>query len=120
MLSIFPSLLSYQQFAPFIIRLTLGVIFVHWAIVSLRKKGGFGTEKAVSLGELIAGILLIVGLYTQVASLFIAIDMIVKLVSEISKKQFLNDGVNYYLILLILAISLMVTGAGILAYDLPL
>ena len=70
--------------------------------------------------EGVAGILLVIGLWTQVAALVVFVDLVIRLVERIMKKAFLTDGVNYYLVLLVMAISLMVTGAGWIAFDLPL
>ncbi len=120
MLSIFPSLLSWGEVSPLLIRLALGLVFVHWAYVAFRKHGADSQTKIISIIEGIAGLLIVVGLWTQVATLILAIDLVVRLIKKIQAKSFLTDGVNYYLILLILSLSLLVTGAGILSVDLPL
>ena len=120
MLSVFPSLLTWGQASPFIIRLTLGAVFIFWAYRSFRKQPSDAKAKLIGLIEGIAGILLVIGTWTQVAALVAIIDLLVRLVERVTKKAFLSDGVNYYLILLVLALSLMVTGAGFLARDLPL
>lgn len=120
MLSIFPSLLTWQLFAPLLMRLTLGTVIVFEAYRAYSKRSISLQQKILSLVEVLAGILLIIGLWTQVAALFIAIDLIIRLAYKIKSKKFLNDGVNYYLILLVMAISLLVTGAGFLAFDMPL
>jgi uncharacterized membrane protein YphA (DoxX/SURF4 family) len=77
-------------------------------------------QKAIGIIEGVAGILLVIGLWTQVAALVVFVDLVIRLVERIMKKAFLTDGVNYYLVLLVMAISLMVTGAGWIAFDLPL
>ncbi len=121
MLTIFPSLLAFEQFAPTIIRLTLAVILIHWAYKSLAvdpKK--FTIMKGVHTIEGIAGILLFIGLWTQLAAFIVIVDMLIKLYQKVSKRAFLTDGVNYYFIMFILALSLLVTGAGAFAIDLPL
>lgn len=131
MLSLFPSLLSYQQLSPFIVRVTLGAVFVFWAYRTFRNKNGnlFAASaltsspvnmKIIAIVEAAAGILLVVGLWTQVAALVAAIDLLIRLIERVKNRAFLTDGVNYYLILLVMALSLLVTGAGRLAFDLPL
>ena len=120
MLSAFPTLLSYNQLSPLLIRVVLGAIFVFWAYKTLRHFDSKMDKKAVALIEGIAGILLIIGLWTQVAALVIAVDLLVRLILKVMKKSFLTDGVNYYMVLLIMAVSLIVTGAGWIAFDLPL
>lgn len=119
-LSLFPSLLTYQQAAPLIIRIILAAVLIHWAYRELKNPVATIHAKGLCLIEGVVGILLFIGLYTQGAALVAAIDLLVRLINRITKKAFLTDGVNYYLILLVLAVSLMLTGAGFYAFDLPL
>ena len=70
--------------------------------------------------EGVAGILMLIGLWTQGAALVIIVDLIIRLVAKIKSRSFLTDGVNYYLFMLVIAISLLLTGPGILSFDLPL
>ncbi|MEA2715585.1 MAG: hypothetical protein QOG91_613 [Candidatus Parcubacteria bacterium] len=118
--SIFPDLLSYGELSPVLIRVVLGLVLVYWAVRASRKGAGDAQKKAVGLVEGIAGVLLLIGLYTQVAAVVAGIDLLIRLGERISKKSFLTDGVNYYLILLVLAVSLLVTGPGWWAFDYPL
>ena len=120
MLSLFPILLSYQQLSPFLIRLTLGAILVYWSYSGLKEKKSSGAKKTLDAAEAVIGILIIIGLWTQAAALVAAIGFIVCLVKKAQARTFLTSGVNYLLILLVLSISLMVTGAGWWAFDLPL
>ena len=120
MLSVFPSLLSLQQLSPLLIRLILGLVIAFEAYRVYSKGSISLQQKSLSILEAIAGILLIIGLWTQIAALFVAIDLIIRLAYKIKSRNFLSDGINYYLILLVLAISLLFTGAGFLAFDMPL
>jgi len=119
MLSIFPYLLSYQQCAPLLLRLTLGAIFLYWAYKNFSVKGEKRNIYKVII-ETVVGVLLVIGLFTQVAALVATIVFVVHIVTKIKKKQFLSDGINYYLILLVISISLILMGPGRLAFDLPL
>jgi len=76
--------------------------------------------KLVGLVEAIAGVLMVIGLWTQLAALVAGIDLVVRIGGRIKARAFLTDGVNYYVVLLVLAISLMVLGAGKMAFDLPI
>ncbi len=116
--SLFFQLLAWNQLSPFLIRLALGAVLLHWSYRALKARGGSGRAKTVGALEGIVGILLVIGLWTQAAALVAAIDLLVRIGERISKKAFLTDGVNYYLILLILALSLLVTGPGFFARDL--
>lgn len=120
MLSAFPALLSYQQTSPLIIRLVLAIILIHWSYRGLRTSDQTRADKVLALAEGLIGLLLLVGLWTQVAALIAAVGLLVCLIRKIRVKAFLTDGVNYALILLVLAISLLVTGPGWIAFDYPL
>ena len=117
MLSLFPTLLSWDQVSPFLIRIVLGAIFLHWAYKAMKHRPVSANKKAVALIEFVTGTLLIIGLWTQAAAIAAGLNLIVRLVERIQKKAFLTDGVNYYLILFVLALSLLVTGPGIWAKD---
>ena len=119
-LSLFPYLLSWSQLSPVLIRLALGFIFIFWSYRGLRGKDVSTGMNAVAGIECVAGVLLIIGLWTQAAALVAAIDLVIRLIERIRNKAFLTDGVNYYLLLLVMALSLMTTGPGFWAFDLPL
>ncbi len=123
MLSVFPSLLSFQSISPFIIRLTLSLIFLFWVYKNLAKPNLFQatpSTKAINLIEGIASLFILIGLFTQVAVAIIIIDLIVRLYTKFKNRALFSDGVNYYFVLLVLAISLLLTGPGFLAFDLPI
>ena len=125
MLSIFPSLFTYSLLSGLILRLTLGLVFLFWGYKRLMSKSEkIGTEKkkitAFGTVKAIIGILLIIGLWTQLAALASAIILIVKLAHKARSKSLFTDGVNYYFILLMISLALLFTGAGALAFDLPL
>lgn len=119
-LSLFPSLLSWSELSPLLIRLVLAAVFIHWSYRGLKNPSATAKTKGIALIEGIAGILLVIGLWTQAAALVAIVDLVIRLVERIQKKAFLTDGVNYYLILLVLALSLLVTGAGWYGFDLRL
>lgn len=118
MLSLFPSLLTYGLLAPFLLRLVLGITVAYFGMRYIRQK----QHTPVTLGmiEIVLGLLLIIGLYTQAAAALVAIILGLKLAKKVATKAFLTNGVNYYLILLVIAVSLLFSGAGVFAFDLPL
>ncbi len=72
------------------------------------------------LTEFLVGAMLLVGLYTQVAAL-VLILMCLKII--IFRKCFMSpyiQGRLFYLLLLVAAFSLFITGAGAFAFDLPI
>ncbi|MEI6396578.1 MAG: hypothetical protein WCO48_00675 [Candidatus Taylorbacteria bacterium] len=117
MLSLFPTLLSWSQVSPLILRIILGAVFLHWAYKALKHRPISNNKKIVALIEFLTGALLILGLWTQAAAIAAGINLIIRLAERMQKKAFLTDGVNYYLILLVLALSLLITGPGIWAKD---
>lgn len=122
MLSIFPSLLSWQLASPLIIRLTLASVLIFWSYRSFskhKKEEPNINKKVVRLIESLCGLLLIVGLWTQLVALIIIIDLIIRLYNKYKDGALFTDGINYYL-LLVLAISLLFTGPGFIAFDLSL
>ncbi len=117
MLSLFPLLLSYSLLAPFLLRLTLAAVFIHRAKTNIRSTG---YEKILGIIEVVGSILLVIGLYTQVTALIFGILLAFFISDKIKQRAFLTNGVNYYLILFVLCLVLLVSGAGSFAIDLPL
>ncbi len=120
MLSIFPSLYQYEMFAPLLLRVVLALVFIHWAYVGYKGQQSSSREKSLTVVEGLAGILLFIGLWTQVATLFIIIDLIIRIIGKIKDRALLTNGINYYLILIVIAISILFLGAGVLAFDMPI
>ena len=120
MLSIFPTLLMLQGFAPLLLRLTLGIIFLMWGKKSFKQNNPNMRAKQIGAIELVLGIFLIIGYLTQLAALGSVILLGILLVQKIRSKAFFTDGVNYYFILFIIAIVILISGSGFIAFDLPL
>jgi uncharacterized membrane protein YphA (DoxX/SURF4 family) len=119
MLSLFPSLLTYEQVAPFLLRITLGCVLIFWSYGKLRSRKNTGMT-IVGTVDGIIGVLLVIGLYVQVAVLVSAVILFFRIIKKIQTRSLFTDGVNYYFILFIISLSLLVLGPGILAFDLPL
>lgn len=121
-LSLFPYLLSHQQLSPFIIRIVLGVTLAYFGYRKMLGQGqsSGSNSKTYGIVEIVVACFLIIGLWTQLAALLNAIILLIKIGFKIKEKKFLTDGVNYYVLLLTMAISLIFTGAGFLAIDYPL
>ena len=134
MLNIFPDLLNYSFFAPLILRVILGLVFVVHGYPKLfggkfGETAGFfesvGIRPAkfwafiVGVVEFFGGIALILGFATQLVALLLAINMLVAIWKVKFRGGFAN-GYEFDLVLLIIALSLMLTGAGAYAIDLPL
>lgn len=133
MLSLFPYLLDFQFYGPAILRLALGTIFlVHgWQklsgdktqfagwLESMKFKPGKFWAWLVTLVEFLGGILLVIGLWTQLAALVLAIEFLVIIFWVQRGKPFVGGREFDFLIFMAL-LALLVLGPGALALDLPL
>ena len=132
MLNIFP----IQFLAPLayaLVRITVGIIFIYLGWEHIKERHTlkkiltlplfpFGIFWAwyISIAEISMGILFILGLFTQITSL-LAILYALKLM--VFRKQFAHPCIPHGLflvLLLVVSISLFITGAGIFALDLPI
>ena len=134
MLNPLPSLLSLGFFAPTILRIVLGLLFVVFGINKLTKqkteKSKFFEKMGLRPGyiftavfgaiELAAGVLLIIGLYTQIAAITAAVISFGAFYTKSRQIELLPESKSYYFILFAISVSLALTGAGALAFDLPL
>jgi uncharacterized membrane protein YphA (DoxX/SURF4 family) len=134
MLSVFPNLFTYSQIAPFILRVVVGVIFLDLGYLKLSKEKTawdmffqtihfrpsslFVTLLAVI--EIVSGAFLIVGYLTQVAALVMAIILFAEAFVELRDGTILKRDIVFYTLLLAICVSLLLTGAGAFAFDLPL
>lgn len=114
MLSLFPQLFIYQEWAPFVLRLAVGFIAIGFGYHKLFKPKEY-RNFAVGLIEFCSGILLIAGFLTQIAAGLIILTMIHEIVRPESEK-------NYKLKILLIAslVAIMLLGPGFLSIDLPL
>jgi len=133
MLNVFPSLLDFSLLAPVILRIVAGLIFVDLGYLKLRKeKARWATLYnsflfqgnllllIIATIEIVGGIMLIIGLYTQIAALLLSILTFMNVSVEFREPSFIRRDFVFYLMLLVITLSLLVTGAGLFAFDLPL
>lgn len=134
MLSVFPTLLIFQFMAPTILRLTLGVIFVNfgWTKIGRQRqdkalffeaigmKPGLTYVWIVGLIEIIIGIFFISGFLTQIASLIAIIILIISIKLKKAHPSSFESSNGYLWLCLIIAVSLIISGPGWMAIDLPL
>lgn len=127
MLNPFPELLTYGLLAPFLIRLFLGVVLVLMAVRHIAPKNAASAEEAsgsrgmrtvLGVVEGAVGLALIVGFYTQVAAIVAALLAASYLASP--KLRAMSTEHVGLKALLVMALSLLLTGAGAFAFDIPL
>jgi uncharacterized membrane protein YphA (DoxX/SURF4 family) len=134
MLNPFPELLNYSLLAPFLLRVVVGLIFVDLGLLKFKseKERWMTTFNTLNLRpadfllplyaslQIIGGVLLIIGLWTQVAALAFVIFTGMELYVEWGAKEILKRDIVFYLLIFIISLSLLLTGAGTYAIDLPL
>lgn len=132
-LSIFPQLLDWQFFGPFFLRLALGFIFlahgyqklandkaqfVGW-LESMKFRPGKFWAWSVTAVEFLGGIALVLGLFTQLAALILAIQFLV-IILWFKRGQKFAGGWEFDFLILLALLALLVLGPGAWAFDLPL
>jgi uncharacterized membrane protein YphA (DoxX/SURF4 family) len=76
--------------------------------------------KIVGAIDVIGGLMLLVGAYTQIAALAFVILFGAELYIEYKDKSILRRDFTFYLLVVSIAISLLLSGAGAYAFDIPL
>ena len=134
MLNPFPDLLSYSLLAPFILRLVVGLVFIDLGFLKFRseKERWLASFETLHLRpadlfvylygflQIAGGLLLLIGLWTQVAALAFAIFTGIELYIESSAREVLKRDIVFYLLVFTISLSLLFTGAGAYAFDIPL
>lgn len=132
--NLFPELFTLSLFAPFILRLVLGFIFLNLGSLKLgREKKGWissldllGWKPAgffvgvLGIVEILGGLLLIAGAYTQLVALILGVIALAELFIEYREESVLKRDFVFYLLLASICASLLLTGAGLWAVDIPL
>lgn len=134
MLNPFPDLLNYALLAPFLLRVVLGLVFIDLGVLKFRgeKRRWITTFEALRLRpartfvplygalQVAGGVLLLIGLWTQVAALVFALFTFSELYVEWTEGDVLKRDLSFYLFLFVISVSLLLTGAGAFAFDIPL
>lgn len=134
MLNVFPELFTYNLLAPFILRLVAGFIFINLGTLAFRNEKkrweiSLATLKIPKpklankiLGglEVVGGLMLVFGFYTQLAALLLALFTFVESYIEYKDPEILKRNFIFYVMLLAITLSLLFSGAGFFAIDLPM
>jgi uncharacterized membrane protein YphA (DoxX/SURF4 family) len=132
--SIFPELFTYSFLVPLILRLTLGLIFINLGYLKLAKeKNGWLMLlrflkipqakfwlSIFGILEILGGIMLVVGLYVQGVALFFTIIGLISFAVESREESLLRRDFVFYFLTLAITVCLLVSGAGMMAFDMPL
>lgn len=114
MLSLFPQLFTYQELAPFILRLAAGFIAVSFGYPSLFKPSE-RLRFTFGIANCCAGVLLLVGFLTQLAAIFAILATILEPYLLGTEKKY-----RFQIILIAVLVALMLLGPGLFSIDLPL
>lgn len=134
MLNPFPELLDFNILAPTLIRITIAVYFISFGWSKLTKEKVHKTTFFESIGlkparmyvttlgvlQLIAGVCLILGVFTQVVAIICATISLVSYIVKKRHSEMLFVHASVYALLFIMSLSLVFTGAGLPAIDWPL
>ncbi len=134
MLSIFPELLPYGLLAPTIVRIIIGVVLVIFGLVTLftgrakiskklsESKYPFANFVPWPLGIilLVTGGFLIVGFLTQVVAIVGAYLFFNLMLIDRGSEKIFHQGNIFYIAMILISLSLLFSGAGAFAVDLPL
>ncbi|MEX0652200.1 MAG: DoxX family protein [Candidatus Paceibacterota bacterium] len=134
MLSIFPSLLIFGIFAPFILRVVVGAYLLHigWGHLTTQREtlveklyARLGSPTTIfivfgGLFEVVLGLFLIAGFLTQVMALLGGLYALKLLWFKKEFPVLVPHERIFYILLFAIFLSLLLTGAGAPAVDLPL
>lgn len=116
-LNTFPLLLDFGRLAPFILRITIGIFIIYLGRERQRR------DSVLSYVYYLCGLFLVGGYYTQLASIVgIAIIKFNFYIDHwINRKNKPVTTEHYFLYILtgMILISLIITGAGLWAFDMP-
>ncbi len=117
--AVFGELLNFQILAPFLLRITIGLFIVY--LGSKRYKKDYNYSAILYLAS---GALLILGFYTQIAALVgiavLKLDFYLDFWRNRNTAPIPQNQKILYVVLIVILISLLLTGPGFLAFDLPL
>lgn len=111
LLNVFPELLFLSFFAPLLLRVVAGIVFISYTI----RKRTCWSERFRDIVFLLGGILLVAGAWTQVAALVLVTFLIVGFFLKEKQVSLASRA-----LLIAICLSLILTGAGVLAIDYPL
>lgn len=129
MLNPFPDLLALGFVAPTLLRLAVAVALFYLAykqyarrqeIAALRPSVGASLTWGAIVFNTLAGLMLVVGYYTQVAALLVVLGEAYGLWANKRYPSVVILPNSAVILLIVIALSLLLSGAGAFAQDLPL
>lgn len=130
MLNIFP-IQFLALFAYMILRVGTGLILMHLGLTHIRNRHTLASSLpnmprpavilwCLGLLEILVATMLVLGFLTQLGALLIATMSLVCIITHNRFGSTAIPGKSFYLLLLFVSLSLLITGAGAFAFDLPI
>ena len=132
MLNTFPNLLVLGFFAPTLLRVAVACLFFYASYSAYKHRDAAAHLRFPLIGEaswaggftvliyIAFGLMLLLGYYTQIAALLAGLTSIKGLFFCKRFGPLFPYSRSTYLLILIICLSLLATGAGAMAFDLPL
>ena len=133
-LTTFPDLLTFSAFSPFILRMVLGFVVINLGFLKLSGEKLAWQKlfetihiyparifvKILAIVEIVGGIALIAGAYTQLTAIIFSALFFCEAVLEYREPVLEKRNLTFYMLMFAISLSLIFLGAGALAFDLPL
>lgn len=133
MLSVFPILLSYSFGVSLVFRVAIGAIFLFSGYKNLSEKKSNSSVVAIefknvtkewlwaiTITEVLGALLLIAGLFTQIASIALSIIILASIIRTHKKTEAFSSEQSFLILLLLITLSLLFLGPGFYSFDLPI
>lgn len=135
MLNTFPELLNYSLLSPTLLRWVLAFVLITTAVEILKpsKRALFAAYFSskdyplanflpwkFGIAQIILGVFFFFGMFTQIAALISVYTLFALFFIENRAERILPHTSAFYLLMIVIALSLLFTGAGAFAVDLPL
>jgi putative oxidoreductase len=130
-LNTFPNLLTFGVLSALILRVVLGFIVIDLGYLKLSKEKSrwqnlfeliyFNPSKyfvkIVALVEIIGGLMLLVGAYTQIVAMVFAVAFLCEAILEYREDSLEVRNLPFYVLMFAISLSLIFSGAGAFALD---
>lgn len=122
-----PELLSFTLVAPLLLRIVIGAYFLEQFSTIIHTK--YISKKDIKIKNIfkcligiktLSAMAIITGFYTQIAVLILITTTIIDIVLEKKGGKLKKTKLQLYIFILVILLSLLITGAGFFAIDMPL
>lgn len=135
MLNTFPELLNYSLLSPTLLRLVLAFVLITIGVDMIRPAkralfvAYFSSKEyplanflpwKFGIAQIVLGTFFVLGAFTQISALISLYILFSLFYIENRAEKILPHTSTFYLVMIVIAISLLFTGAGAFAVDLPL